>query len=166
VLGTAHLYTVKDANFDRLNEWVFSVQVPRNRRDYVVVGPLIVPGKRAWAGLARRSVLFVPATRNPYRRWMYCKINVADPTGARTKIGVRRGEKDILPKWFDEFSGHLRLKKTVTTTRGRDMNAQVAVVERDSHALMIRLFFALKVWVLQESVLIKEGDRPRRHGRT
>lgn len=154
-LGTAYLYNVKDGNFDRLNDWVFSVQVPKDRHGDTVVSPLIVPGKKAWAGIARRSVLFVPATKHPYRRCLYCKINVADPSGERTKIGVRRGEKGILPKWFEEFSDDLRLKKTVTTTRGRDENAQVAVVPRDDHERMIQVFFALKVWVLQELVQIK-----------
>jgi hypothetical protein len=155
VLGTAHLYGVRDENFGRLNEWVFSVQVPRQRAGQIVVAPLVIPGKRAWASLSRRSIVFVPATRRPYHRFMYCKLNVADPSGARTKIGIRRGEKAMLPKWFDGFESHLKVKSTVARTRGRDDRALVAIAERDAHALMIELFFALKVWVLQEAVQVK-----------
>ncbi len=155
VVGTAHLYDVTDRNFDRLNRWVFSVRVPKAPRDRVIVSPLIAPGKIRWAGIERRSVVFVPARRGPYRGWLYCKLNVADPSGERTKIGISRGEKDALPAWFDRFQSHTRLKETVTTTRGTDRRAQVAVVRREAHETMIRLFFALKVWVLHESIQVK-----------
>ena len=48
----------------------------------------------------------------------------------------------------------MRLKKTVATTRGHDDQAQVILVDCYDHKLMIRLFFALKVWVLQEKFLL------------
>lgn len=156
VLGTAHLYDVTDGNFDRLNRWIFSVRVPRGKPGRVIVSPLIAPGKTTWAGIERRSVVFVPATRRPYRGFMYCKLNVADPSGERTKIGIRRGEKGILPRWFDALRSHTRLKETVAATHGTDRTAQVAIVPRHDHERMIRVYFALKVWVLHEAVQVKE----------
>lgn len=156
VVGTAHLYEVEDGNFDRLNRWIFSVRVPREPRGRIVVSPLIAPGKKAWAGIDRRAVVFVHATRHPYRGHVYCKLNVADPSGARTKIGVARGEKDVLPRWFEPLQSRLRVKETVTTTHGTDRKALVAIVPAGAYETMIRLFFALKVWILQEAIQIKE----------
>jgi hypothetical protein len=44
----------------------------------------------------------------------------------------------------------MRLKDTVTTTRGTDAKAQVVLMDREDHSTMIKLYFALKVWVMQE----------------
>jgi hypothetical protein len=49
----------------------------------------------------------------------------------------------------------MRLKQTVTTTEGRDSKSQVVVFNRANHVKMIRLFFATKVWILNESFVVK-----------
>jgi hypothetical protein len=46
----------------------------------------------------------------------------------------------------------MRTKSRVRSTRGTDENALVILVDPDDHALMIRLFFAMKVWVLKEGI--------------
>jgi hypothetical protein len=46
----------------------------------------------------------------------------------------------------------MRTKSRVRGTRGTDENALVILVDPDDHALMIRLFFAMKVWVLKEGI--------------
>jgi hypothetical protein len=156
VRGVEYSYAVKDRNFGRLNGWKYLVRVPDSSRDEIVVQPVSVPGKQVWAGLDRRSIVFVRATKNPHRSKMYCKVNLADPMAERTKVGTRRGERDLLPRWFDYFRPHMRLKNTVTTTAGHDGMAQVVRVGPEDHRRMVRLFFALKVWVLEEGVVIKE----------
>ncbi len=154
VSGSEHVYGVTDENYSRLNRWSFAVRVPERGGRGIVVQPLRVPPKRVWAGLERRSVIWKAATIHPYRNRVYCKVNLADPSQERTKIGLRRGERRLLPRWFKGSRHRLRLKGTVTTTRGRDSQAQVLVVKKNDHVRMIKLFFALKVWVLEEDYQI------------
>lgn len=156
VKGKEYSYMVKDRNFDRLNDWKFVVKVPNSGSNDIVVQPSVAPNKKIWAGIDRRSIVLVKATKKLHRDKVYCKANLADPTGVKNKIGTSRGERNLLPRWFDYFRPHMRLKTTVTTTAGTDSKAQVVLIEPDDYERMIRLFFALKVWVLQEGFLIDE----------
>lgn len=155
VKGTEYSYLVKDRNFDRLNEWKFVVKAP-NSGDDIVVQPSVAPNKKIWAGLDRRSIVLVKATKKLHRDKVYCKANLSDPTGEKNKIGTSRGERNLLPDWFDYFRPYMRLKATVTTTAGTDSKAQVVLIDPDDHEKMIRLFFALKVWVLQEGFVLED----------
>jgi hypothetical protein len=150
VRGVEHIYNVKDWNFPSLNEWTFAVRVPSGSSKQIIVQPTQVPSKKAWAGLERRTNVWVPATINPYRKKVYCKVHIADPTQEKNWIGVSRGRRNDLPRWFRTLRHRLRLKNTVTTTRGVDKNDQVLLVKKGNYVEMIRLFFALRVWVLQE----------------
>ena len=44
----------------------------------------------------------------------------------------------------------MRAKDRVRSTRGTDGNTLVVLVNPDDHAAMIRLYFAMKVWVMKE----------------
>ena len=149
VIGTEHVYAVQDENFDRLNTWKMVVQVPK-ARGAVIVRPLESPGRKALAGVVRKSIVFQRATLPAYRRYLYCKVTLADPSGSQTKFGMRRGERDVLPKWFAPLRRGMRLKGTVTTTHG-PTTAQVLLARPDNHMRMVRIFFALKVWVLTQN---------------
>jgi hypothetical protein len=153
VRGTDYIYRVHDYNFDRLNAWSMVIRVPINRKEDIVVQPLSAPGKKVWAGIERRSIVFVMCTKIGYRGRMYCKVNLSDPSQRKTKVGFRRGERGVLPKWFAYFHSRMKLKDTVTTTRGTDGYSQVVVMASNDHARMIRLFFALKIWVLEEGLM-------------
>ena len=78
------------------------------------------------------------------------KMTLADPSGVRTKIFVRDVNRKLLPKWFDSFRSAMRRKITVATTKGMDQDHHVVLANPEDHPTMIRLFFALKVWVLNE----------------
>jgi hypothetical protein len=146
--GTIYEYSVEDKDFRALNKWTFEIRVPDkfHKGAYVVVRPTTRhPQKTYWAGLDRESINLARATKGSYREQMYAKINLSDVTGEKNKIGVSRGQRADLPDYIRRFL--LRLKKTVASTKGRDGNYQVAVIEPEDHEAMIRLFFALKVWV-------------------
>lgn len=154
IRGMEIMYNVVDWNFDRLNRWEFAVRVP-HKLGQVVAQPQTVPCKKVFAGLERRAIIFQKATKNPYRTRVYCKANLADPSGEKNRLGTSRGERNLLPRWFDYFRPHMRLKNTITTTAGHDSQAQVVTMAHDDHERMIRLFFALRVWVLQENFMIE-----------
>jgi hypothetical protein len=148
--GVEYLYEVKDGNFSTLNEWEFVVRVPTGDSRSIIVQPTRVPAKKVWADIERRSIVWRPATLNPYKKKVYCKVTLSDPTEKQNKVGLARGERDLLPPWFKKLRHRLRLKGTVTTSNAPDLNAQILLSSKANHAEMIRSFFALKVWVLQE----------------
>jgi hypothetical protein len=154
VSGTELTYRVEDANFDRLNVWEFFVRVPDAGDERIEVRPHTTPNMKAWIGLERRSLTFARAGRAAYRGWYYCQIALADPTGERTKDVLRKDERSQLPPWFEDLATRLRVKDTVRATKGNDADALVAIVRPDDHRLMIGLFFATKVWVLKEQVVM------------
>jgi len=155
VKGIEYTYLVKDRNFDRLNAWKFLVRHPNSNKNDIAIQPISVPNKKVWAGIDRRSIVLIKATKRDHSDKVYCKVNLADPTAIRTKIGTSRGERDLLPRWFDYFRRDMRLKGTVAKTYGTDSKAQVVLINPDNHEKMIRLFFALKIWVLEEGFLIE-----------
>lgn len=154
IQGTEFIYHVRDKNFDRLNEWSFSVKAPQ-KPGQIVVQPQSVPGKKAFAELQRRSITLQRATKQPSESTYYCKIHLADPSMGKNWRGTTLGDRDRLPTWFKYFRQRIRLKKTVSTTAGTDSNNQVVLISKEDHERMIRLYFAMRVWVLQENFILE-----------
>src|SRR5690606_16612341 len=110
------------------------------------------PRLRVFAGLDRRSVNFSPAKRAGYRGLVYAKVFLGDTSGDKTKLGVSSGERRSLPAYVSRRN--MRLKKTVTTTAGRDGNAQVKLVKPTSHGTMIKFFLSTRAWVLYDNFIL------------
>lgn len=152
--GTEASYIVTDANFTTKNRWEFIVRVPAAARGRIEVRPRVVPSVRAWGELTDRSLTFMAATRPAARGKWYCQVAFADATGEKSKSVVSADDRHALPHWFAPLTRRLRRKEAVKPTRGTDGNALVALIKAGDHADMIRLFFATKVWVLSEGVVI------------
>jgi hypothetical protein len=150
VSGTEQWYGVTDGNYPRNNAWEFVLRLPRVAGDRIEVRPRSTPALKVWEELTDRSLTFMRATLPAARGKRYCLVALADATGEKTKDVVRTDERHRLPKWFDAVSHRLRAKESVRRTKGTDANALVALVQDDDHEMMIRLFFATKVWVLKE----------------
>lgn len=158
VNGTDYIYSVIDENLGGRYLWEFVVRVPDARTGQLEVRPLTAPRSKTWAELPRRSVMFPFAKLGDARGKRYCKVWLAQPQGggadARTKTGVRWEQRDALPRWFEPLRSRMRKKEKVNATKGSDGDALVIVVPADDHAAMIRLFFAMKVWVLKERFML------------
>jgi hypothetical protein len=161
VKGTEHLYTVTDGNLSGRNKWEFLVRVPDDADGRVEVRPRSTPSTQTWKALTYRSVQFQKATKGEARGKRYCKVSLAvppkgrakdDPRGTRTKDVIRGDQRRDLPKWFESLQGRMRTKESVRSTRGTDGNTLVILVQPDDYAMMIRLYFAMKVWVLKEGI--------------
>ena len=150
VRGIEYIYDVIDGNYPQRNAWEFLVRVPAARGGSIEVRPSVVPNVRAWAGLDRRALMFERATIGRYRGACYCKVAIADPSGERTRLIARVGEKDSLPYWFRSVRARMRAKDAVRHTRGTDTDSLVITVPPDDHQQMIALFLAAKAWVLKE----------------
>lgn len=154
VSGKEFVYHVCDRNFPNYNQWQFVVRVPdkRSRDKNIQVQPMVVPKKRIWNKLEYRVITFIPTSIGNHMDKYYCKVNLSDVSGYKTKQRTVRGERKIMPSWHKRnyFMSCMRLKQTVATTKGFDHKVQVMIVNPDDHTRMIRIFFANKIWVLQE----------------
>jgi len=137
-------------------KWSFEVSVPNKflKGAYILVKSIHHPQKAYWAGVERHSINFARTTKINYRGRVYAKLNIADVTGEKNKIGISKGKRSLLPTYIRKFA--IRLKKTVAATQGTDGNSQVAIIKPTNHRAMIRLFFALKVWILYDQFLLQE----------
>lgn len=152
--GTEASYVVTDGNYASGNRWEFIVRIPDDSRARVEVRPKVVPPKKAWDELTDRSLTFMPATKPAVRGKWYCQVAFADATGEKSKSVVSNDDRKALPHWFAPLARRMRRKEAVRPTRGTDGNALVILVKAGDHEDMIRLFFATKVWVLAEGVVI------------
>ena len=161
VRGTEHLYTVTDGNLAGRNKWEFLVRVPDESGGRVEIRPRTTPPIHTWKALTYRSLQFQKATKGEARGKRYAKVSLAvppagrakdDPRGTRTKDVIRGDQRRDLPKWFEPLQGRMRTKERVRSTKGTDGNTLVILVNPDDHAMMIRLYFATKVWVLKEGI--------------
>jgi len=146
--GVVHHYHVLDANEAVPHPWWFLLHVPRELRKgaYVLLQAVDYPRTRAWTPVARTVINFAKATMPAHRGKLYAKIRLADPMADQKYENTRWAHRHSLPPYFSSFE--LRAKKQVATTRGSDADALVAVVPREDHPQMIRLFFAIKAWPL------------------
>lgn len=148
--GTEQTFLVTDGNFAARNRWEFMVRIPKRTRERVEVRPRTTPNVKVWAELPDRSITFMRATLGAARSKRYCQVALADPSGGRSRVIVPAEQRSELPAWFDQLRGRMRVKESVNRTRGTDARALVLLVNEGDYAAMIRIFFALKVWVLKE----------------
>jgi hypothetical protein len=152
--GVEQSYAVRDENFPSRNQWEFVVRIPKGRDERIEVRPRTTPNVKVWAELPDRSLNFSRATIGEARGKWYCKVALADPTGERSRDVIRSDERGELPSWFDALRGRMRVKQKVRATKGNDGQDLVVLVQPDDHETMIRLFFAMKVWVLKERIAL------------
>jgi hypothetical protein len=161
VRGSEHQYAVTDENLNGRNRWEFLVRVPDDPDGRVEIRPRSTPPMQTWKALTYRSLQFQKATKGDARGKRYAKVSLAvppsgrateDPRGTRTKDVIRWDERRDLPRWFDGLQGRMRTKERVRSTRGTDGNSLVVLVNPEDHAMMIRLYFAMKIWVLKEGI--------------
>jgi hypothetical protein len=150
--GTEQTYFVQDGNFAARNQWEFVIRTPSGRDGRVEVRPRTTPNVKVWAELPDRSLTFSRATKGEARGKWYCKVALADPTGAKSRDVIRGDQRAELPSWFDALKGRMRKKQSVRPTKGNDGEDLVVVVGAQDHEAMIRLFFATKVWILKEGI--------------
>ena len=159
VRGHEHQYAVTDGNLSGRNKWEFLVRVPDDSDGRIEIRPRATPPVQTWKALTYRSVQFQKATKGDARGKRYCKVSLAvppagrataDPRGTRTKDVIRWDQRRQLPRWFAGLERRMRPKEKVRSTRGTDGNTLVILVESADHELMLRLYFAMKIWVLTE----------------
>jgi hypothetical protein len=154
IRGTELSYSVIDTNLSSRNQWEFILRIPADPKGRIEVRPRTTPHIKAWAELPDRSLTFSLATRGAARGRWYCQVALADAAGLRSKAVVSTSRRGELPHWFTELSGRMRRKEAVKPTKGTDANALVILLAPGDYATMIRLYFATKVWILSEEIIL------------
>ncbi len=152
VRGHRHVYRVADGNRASYKKWEFAVRVPEPLEGgNIEVFPTKHPASKAFGRLPHRAVMFIETTKLQGNGLWYCKVNMSDPSGDKTKVGFRFENRDELKKWIKGFPESIfRRKHAVCETQGNDGDSLVCLVRPENHERMIRLYFAMRVWVLQE----------------
>ena len=156
VRGTERTFAVIDTNLSDRNRWEFIIRIPTDKKGRIEVRPRTTPTVKAWEELPDRSLTFSLATKGTARGKWYCQVALADAAGERSKAVVNTSQRSALPHWFTELGGRMRRKEAVKPTKGTDADALVVLVAAKDHAAMIRLFFATKVWILSERIILPE----------
>jgi len=154
--GVEYIYSVVDRNYVQRNQWSFVVRVPRSSKGYREVRATVVPNRKVWAGLERRSLQLGRADIGKYRKRRYAKLAISDVNDERTKVILNDNIK-ALPKWIKAFKPIA--KRKVARTKGNDGGHLVCVFDPENHRDMIRLFFALKPWILDDGYSPSESRR-------
>ena len=135
--------------------------MPDDADGRVEIRPRSTPPMQTWKALTYRSLQFQKATKGDARGKRYCKVarsrsrppaaprTIRAAPAPRTSSGATSGATSQLVRGLQ---GRMRTKERVRSTRGTDGNTLVILVRPDDHAMMIRLYFAMKVWVLKEGI--------------
>jgi hypothetical protein len=159
--GLELLYEVKDLNYASRRDWTFMVRVPAHwgGDSYISISPLRIANREIWAGLDRRSLQFARGTIGRHRGRAYAKLSIADVTGEKNRRVLSTEDRSGLPSWLYAFRP---VAKRRVIRSGRDEASLVAVSDKKDYPRMIRLFLALKAWVLDREYNPDEATkRPR-----
>jgi NAD-dependent DNA ligase len=106
--------------------------------------------------LERRSLQFGLANIRKHRKKRYAKLAISDVHEDKSKLILKDGVK-TLPKWIKAFKPIP--KRRVARTEGNDGGHLVSVLDGENHRGMIRLFLALKPWILDDGYSPSESRR-------
>lgn len=161
VRGEEFFYEVIDGNFASRNRWMFRIRVPNSLRGqtYMGVAPSRVPNRRRWAGLDRRSLQFRRGTIGKHRSRVYANLAISDFKGEKNRIVLSSRDRPGLPSWLLPFRPLVRHR--VIRTRFDQDQTLVVSLKSDDHAGFIKLFLAVKPWILSAEFDRSVG-KPRR----
>lgn len=152
IKGRRYVYEVVDRNFLSKNVWYAWIQIPNKRSPEQGIEVRLdkdrCPDRASVRKdlLWRKSIVFEPTTIGIHEDTYYAKAFESE--GAQGKTVVKRGQRDFMFPWLQKsyFRSKMRLKGTVTTSRGHDLEQQVLLARADDHQRMIRIFFGLRIW--------------------
>lgn len=159
-----HYVQVIDRNGKRPSKWMFKIEeVSLGKRGIQIgVGPIHTPkGNMLLELLSRRSIQSKRyAVSNDPERY-YAEMWLSDITGNKNRLLVRDVDEKLMPPWIkkiylsDKKRWFLRSKMDPETRRE---SICVTIWKSEAHRELIELFFATRVWVLQEGFFFREPE--------
>ena len=149
--GFEQIYHVTDGNFDGRNHWEFVVRIPKRAGDPAGGAaderrPTCGRGRSCRTARSSSCAARWAMPRGSGTAWRPSPTSAASGAGPSSAPISATSSR---PGSTASATG-CGPRRNVKRTRGTDGGALVLLVPEDDHAAMIRLFFALKVWVLKE----------------
>jgi hypothetical protein len=163
---SANKYYVEviDRNGKKPTKWMFKIEeVSLGQRGMQIgVGPAHTPrGDLMLELLSRRSIQSKRYLTSDDPERYYAEMWLSDVTGNKNRLLVRDVDAKLMPSWIkkiylnDKDRWFLRSKMEPDTRRE---SICITIWKSEAHRALIELFFATRVWVLQEGFFFREPE--------
>jgi hypothetical protein len=163
---SANKYYVEviDRNGKKPTKWMFKIEeVSLGRRGMQIgVGPVHTPrGDVMLELLSRRSIQSKRCGGTEDTERYYAEMWLSDITGNKNRLLVRDKDLKAMPPWIkklylsDKDRWFLRSSMEPETKRE---SVCVVISKNEAHRQLIELFFATRIWVLQEGFFFREPE--------
>jgi len=163
---SANKYDVEviDRNGKKPTKWMFKIEeVSLGQRGMQIgVGPVHTPrGDLMLELLSRRSIQSKRCAGTEDAERYYAEMWLSDVTGNKNRLLVRKDDVKAMPSWVKKLylSDKERwfLRSTMEPETKRE-SICVVISKNDAHRQLIELFFATRIWVLQEGFFFREPE--------
>ena len=163
---SAYKYYVQviDRNGKKPTKWMFKIEeVSLGQRGMQIgVGPVHTPkGDKMLELLSRRSIQSKRHTVSDDPERYYAEMWLSDITGNKNRLLVRAEDAKAMPAWIKKLylskKDRSFLRSTMEPGTRRE-SICINISKTDAHRELIELFFATRIWVLQEGFFFREPE--------
>jgi hypothetical protein len=155
---------VVDRNGMKPTKWMFKIEeVSLGERGMQIgVGPVHTPkGDMMLELLSRRSIQSKRHTVSEDPERYYAEMWLSDTTGNKNRLLVRAEDAKAMPSWIKKLylskKDRWFLRSTMEPETRRE-SICINISKNDAHRELIELFFATRIWVLQEGFFFREPE--------
>jgi hypothetical protein len=155
---------VVDRNGMKPTKWMFKIEeVSLGERGMQIgVGPVHTPrGDMMLELLSRRSIQSKRHTVSEDPERYYAEMWLSDTTGNKNRLLVRAEDAKAMPAWIKKLylskKDRWFLRSTMEPGTRRE-SICINIWKSDAHRELIELFFATRIWVLQEGFFFREPE--------
>jgi len=155
---------VIDRNGKKPTKWMFKIEeVSLGERGMQIgVGPVHTPkGDMMLELLSRRSIQSKRHTVSEDPERYYAEMWLSDTTGNKNRLLVRAEDAKAMPAWIKKLylskKDRWFLRSTMEPETRRE-SICINISKNDAHRELIELFFATRIWVLQEGFFFREPE--------
>ena len=155
---------VVDRNGMKPTKWMFKIEeVSLGERGMQIgVGPVHTPkGDMMLELLSRRSIQSKRHTVSEDPERYYAEMWLSDTTGNKNRLLVRAEDAKAMPAWIKKLYLNKKdrcfLRSTIAPETRRE-SICINISKNDAHRELIELFFATRIWVLQEGFFFREPE--------
>lgn len=169
---SAHTYYVEviDTNLKHPAKWMFKIEEVSIGKAGMKIGvsPLHTPkGNVLLQLLSRRSIQSIRRKDRVSRNSYFAELWLHDITGKKNRLQVRECDINMrvaqnrkgIPQWIKEnylIDSSKYFIRTDMDKKTKRKSVCINIRKKNSHRQLIELFFASRVWVLQEKFFFRE----------
>jgi hypothetical protein len=159
-----HYVQVTDRNGATPTKWMFKIEEVHlgERGIQIGVGPMHTPEDDMMLELLnRRSIQSKRCAGTTDNDRYYAEMWLSDSTGKKNRLLVRDADAETVPTWIKKLylndKNRWFLRSSMEPGTRRD-SICVYISKSNAHRELIELFFATRIWVLQEGFFFREPE--------